>query len=88
MIPALEKLSNKKPFLQIIQAPLSKPFQKTAVLTHFLKGIYDGKTMTPLSAQESYRLSSFATANCLIQINEEVTACNEDEFVTGYLLPA
>jgi molybdopterin molybdotransferase len=88
VIPALEKLSNKKPMLQMIQAPLSKPFQKTAALTHFLKGIYDGKTLTPLDAQESYRLSSFATANCLIQIDEGVTACSEGEFVTGYLLPA
>jgi molybdopterin molybdotransferase len=88
VIPALEKLSNKKPVLKIIQAPLSKPFQKTAGLTHFLKGTYDGKTLTPLNAQESYRLSSFATANCLIQIDEEVTACKEGESVTGYLLPA
>ena len=84
---ALEKLTNRKISLQTIQAPLAKPFQKTTILTHFLKGIYDGKTLTPLNAQESYRLSSFAIANCLIQINEEVTACNEGEFVTGYLLP-
>jgi len=87
VIPALERLSNKKPVLKIIQAPLSKPFQKTALLTHFLKGIYDGKTLTPLNAQESYRLSSFATANCLIQIDEDVTTCNDGEVVTGYLLP-
>jgi molybdopterin molybdotransferase len=87
VIPAIEKLSNKKPLLKIIQAPLSKPFQKTALLTHFLKGIYDGKVVTPLEAQESYRLSSFATANCLIQIDEEITACNEGEFVAVYLLP-
>jgi molybdopterin molybdotransferase len=87
VIPALEKLTNKKPVLKIIRAPLSRPFHKTALLTHFLKGIYDGKTVTPLNAQESYRLSSFATANCLIQIDEEITACNEGEFVTGYLLP-
>jgi len=88
VIPALEKLSNKKPVLEIVRAPLSKPFQKSTALTHFLKGIYDGKTLTPLHAQESYRLSSFATANCLIQIDEEVTACDEGDFVTGYLLPA
>jgi len=88
VIPALEKLSNKKPVLKIIRSPLSKPFQKTALLTHFLKGIYDGNTVTPLDAQESYRLSSFAIANCLIQVDEEITAYNEGEFVTVYLLPA
>jgi len=87
VIPALEKLSNKNPVLKIIRAPLSKPFQKTALLTHFLKGIYDGNTVAPLDAQESYRLSSFATANCLIQVDEEITACNEGEYVKVYLLP-
>ena len=87
VIPAFEKLSNRQPVLKIMQTPLSKPFQKAAGLTHFLKGIYDGKTATPLDAQESYRLSSFATANCLIQINEEVTSCKEGEPVTIYLLP-
>ena len=88
VIPALERLSNKKPVLEIVLAPLSKSFKKTAMLTHFLKGIFDGKTFTPLNAQESYRLSSFATANCLIQIDEPITVCKEGELVTGYLLPA
>jgi len=87
VIPALEKLSNKKPVLKIIQAPLSKPFQKNTGLTHFLKGIYNGKAATPLDAQESYRLSSFATANCLIQIEEEITSLKEGELVDVYLLP-
>jgi molybdopterin molybdotransferase len=87
VIPALEKLSNKKPVLEIIQAPLSKPFQKNTGLTHFLKGIYNGKAATPLDAQESYRLSSFATANCLIQIDEEITSLKEGELVDVYLLP-
>jgi molybdopterin molybdotransferase len=87
VISALEKLSNKKSFLQIIQVPLAKPIQKNTGLTHFLKGIYNGRSALPLEAQESYRLSSFATANCLIQINEEVTACKEGELVDVYLFP-
>jgi molybdopterin molybdotransferase len=87
VIPALEKLSNRKKIVQIIQAPLNKPFQKKAELTHFFKGFYDGETVTPLDAQESYRLSSFAIANCLIQVNEEVTSLNKGELVDVYLLP-
>ncbi len=87
VVPALEKLSSKRPVLQRIKAPLSKPFQKTALLTHFLKGFYDGEAMTPLDAQESYRLSSFARANCLIQIEEGTTHCSAGEWVAGYLLP-
>jgi molybdopterin molybdotransferase len=87
VIPAFEKLSNRKKIVQIIKAPLNKPFQKKAELTHFFKGFYDGETVTPLDAQESYRLSSFAIANCLIQVNEEVTSLNKGELVDIYLLP-
>lgn len=85
---ALEKLSIRKVSLQTLQVPLAKSIQKNTGLTHFLKGVYNGKSALPLEAQESYRLSSFATANCLIQINEEVTACKEGELVDVYLLPA
>jgi molybdopterin molybdotransferase len=87
VIPALEKLSSREKILQTVRAPLSKPFQKNTGLTHFLKGIYNGKTAMPLEAQESYRLSSFATANCLIQIDEEITSLKEGEWVDVYLLP-
>lgn len=84
---ALEKLSRRKVTLQMIKAPLVNPFQKAAGLTHFLKAYYDGKTVMPLGAQESFRLSSFAKANCLVQIDEEVTTYKEAESVDVYLLP-
>ncbi len=87
VIPALEKLSKRKISLQTVTAPLSKSFQKNTGLTHFLKGFYDGKTAMPLDAQESFRLSSFANDNCLIQINEEITSLKEGELVDVYLLP-
>ena len=87
VLPALEKLSKRKLSLQTVRVHLGKAFQKTAGLTNFLKGFYDGKTAIPLDAQESFRLSSFAKANCLIQIEEEVTSLNEGELVDVYLLP-
>jgi molybdopterin molybdotransferase len=87
VIPAIEKLSGRKISLQRLKIPLAKSFQKNTGLTHFLKGFYDGKTVLSLDAQESYRLSSFAKANCLIQIDEEVTSLKEGELVDVYLLP-
>jgi molybdopterin molybdotransferase len=87
VIPALEKLSKRKIGLQTIKVPLAKAFQKNTGLTHFLKGFYNGKTAMPLDAQESFRLSSFAKANCLIQIDEEITSLKEGELVDVYLLP-
>ena len=87
VLTALEKLSKRKIGLQTLQAPLAKAFQKNIGLTHFLKGFYDGKTAMPLDAQESYRLSSFAKANCFIQIGENITSLKEGELVDVYLFP-
>jgi len=85
--PALKKIAKQKTGLRVMQAPLSEPFNKATGLTHFLKGFYDGKKVTTLHAQESYRLSSFANANCLIKIDEEVTVCEKGELVEIHLLP-
>ena len=87
VIPALEKLTKRKIDLQSLQVPLERSFKKAAGLTHFLKGFYNGKTAVPLDAQESFRLSSFAKANCLIQVDEDTTSLKEGELVDVYLLP-
>ena len=84
---AFEKMSKRKKILQTIRAPLAETFKKAAGLTHFLKGSYDGETVTLLGAQESFRLSSFAKANCLVQVDEDVTICEEGELVDIHLLP-
>lgn len=87
VIPALEKLSKREIGLQTIRVPLAKPFQKNTGLTHFLKGFYNDNKVAPLDAQESYRLSSFAKANCLIRVDEDTTSLIEGELVNVYLLP-
>jgi molybdopterin molybdotransferase len=84
---ALERLSCRKEYLRTIRVPLSKPVEKNVGLTYFLKGNYDGKTASPLAAQESYRLSSFAIANCLIRVDQDVTSLKEGDLVEAYLLP-
>ena len=66
---------------------MAKAFQKTTNLTHFLKGFYNGSSVLPLDAQESYRLSSFAKSNCFVKIEEEVMECKEGEQVEVHLLP-
>ena len=85
--PALRKMRQQKTGVRILQASLATEFKKAAGLTHFLKGFYDGETVTPLTAQESYRLSSFAKANCLIKIDEEVTNCQQGDMVEIHMLP-
>jgi molybdopterin molybdotransferase len=73
--------------LPVMHAPLTTALQKPAGLTHFLKAWYDGKTVTPLDAQESYRMSSFAKANCLLQLEEATTSCAAGDTMEIHLLP-
>jgi len=87
VLPALEAMTVKPASVQTIKAPLAAAYTKNAGLTHFLKGNYtDGKAW-PLGAQESFRLSTFAQANCLIGLDEERTHYEAGDVVTVYLLP-
>ena len=72
--------------LPVLRAPLEKSITKPAGLTHFLKAWFNGSVVTPLDAQESYRMSSFAKANCLISVNEETTSCEAGELAEIHLL--
>jgi molybdopterin molybdotransferase len=87
VIPALEQLCNKSFGSKAIEVPLGRTYKKDAGLTHFLKGKYNDDIATPLDAQESYRMRSFAEANCLIQLDEEITNCEEGTVVKVHLLP-
>lgn len=87
VLPALEALSNKKNSIEIVSASLTKNHSKQKGLTHFLKGHFEQGTVTPLGAQESFRLSSFAQANSLICLKEERGDYAEGETVEVYLLP-
>jgi molybdopterin molybdotransferase len=84
---SLNEMTMSDAMLQTIYAPISRNIKKPFGLTHFLKGNYDGESVSPLDAQESFRLSSFAKANCLIVINEEVTESVKGEMVEVHLLP-
>ncbi len=80
-------LSGKNGGLQKIEAKLSKACTKSPGLTHFLKGMYLNGSAIPLNAQESFKLNSFARADCLICLEEAHADYAEGEMVTVYLLP-
>jgi molybdopterin molybdotransferase len=86
VLPALEAMSCGKSRTKIVQAPLTGSYSKTSGLTHFLKGHYENGHVSPLSAQESFRLSSFARANCLICLDEDRTEYKDGEVVEVHLL--
>lgn len=85
--PLLRRYTGHNDQLQQIQAPLAAPHRKEHPLKHFLKGIYANGRVTILTAQESYRMRSFAVANCLVELNEAAVFYQENDIVHLYLLP-
>lgn len=85
--PVLRRISGHADSLATFIAPLETAFDKTVPLTQFLKAVYKNGKVQILSAQESYRMSSFAICNCLVELNEEIRPYNENEPVTIHLLP-
>ncbi|MEJ7693679.1 gephyrin-like molybdotransferase Glp [Daejeonella sp.] len=87
VLPALGLMSSRKTALKSLKVPLKTALKKPAGLTQFLKGYYDGESALDLKAQESFRLSSFAKANCLIKLEEGKIEFTANELVEIHLLP-
>lgn len=87
VLPALENAMGLHAGLQEIKASATHDYPKPIGLTHFLKAFYSDGKATPLHAQESFRLHSFAQANCFIVLPEESAGCKAGENVTVHLLP-
>lgn len=82
-------LQTKRPLqLKTVQTVLATACKKAPGLTHFQKAYFDGQTVLPLTAQESYKLNSFATANCLLVLDGENDEFKANDPVTIHLLPA
>jgi molybdopterin molybdotransferase len=87
VLVAIQHLMAKPlPFIKAVQLPIGADYNKTTGLTHFLKARHaDGQVM-PLDAQESYRMRSFAMANCLIVLDEDRSNYMRGELVEVHLL--
>ena len=87
VLPALEMCMGLPSKLTETTAAVTHDYPKNAGLTHFLKAFYSNGKVTPLHAQESFKLHSFAQANCFIVLPEESLGCKENEQVTIHILP-
>lgn len=85
VLPAFGKLCRRNAALPIQKALLKAHFRKPAGITHFLKGYFDGDLVELLSGQESYKLNSFAKANCLAEIPEQIAELEAGSEVTVHL---
>lgn len=84
--PALEKLMQLPEKTRLVRAAAANDYTKKPGLTHFLKAHYNGTLVTPLHAQESYRLQSYAQTNCLLILEEASNGCKAGDEVFIYLL--
>jgi molybdopterin molybdotransferase len=73
--------------LKTEQLQFAQDYQKKEGLTFFLKGKTNGNTVTALDAQESYKMKSFAMADCLIVLEENRTNYKSGELVEVHHLP-
>ena len=83
---AIEQMTKKKKLMTVERLPLAKAIQKKKGLTQFLKGNCENGVVSALEAQESFRLSSFATANCLIRFEEDQELLAAGDMVEVHLL--
>ena len=87
VVPSLSQLMNTTTsIIQYKSLPLAHSFAKANKLTNFLKAHCTDEKVTILNAQESYRLSSFATANCLVCLGEDEINYNEGDMVEVHLI--
>lgn len=87
VVEALTIMTKQKNGIKITKASLANNYKKNDGLTFFLKGLIEKDKVIPLDAQESYRLSSYAKANCLIFLEEERTEYKQGEIVEVHVLP-
>jgi molybdopterin molybdotransferase len=83
----LDKLSNTRTAMQTVNATLLNPYKKPAGLTHFLKGLYNASNneVQILEGQESFKMKSFAMANCFVELPEALTSVESKQVVKIHL---
>jgi len=88
VLPAIEVMQGKQPTVREVKAEFTGDYRKPAGLTHFLKGRVEEGRVTLLSGQESFRLHSFARANCLVRLEEGRESYQPGDTVQVFMLPA
>lgn len=88
---ALENLSGRSVAMKPCRAQLQSDYQKPAGLTHFLKADlhaaadeHSSSIVFLMGAQESFRLSSFAVSNAIVEIPAETTRVEKGDWVNVY----
>lgn len=87
VVVVMEQMTGRSNLIEHQTLPLLSEIDKKIPLTQFLKATCTLDGVQPLTAQESFRLSSFSTANCLLVLPEEVRIFRKGEDVEVLRLP-
>ncbi len=87
VLPAIRLMYGRDEPAKAVQATLTADVRKVPGLTQFLKAWYENGKVTPMGAQESFRMSTFAIANCFICLHEEGLEYKNGDRVEVHLLP-
>ncbi len=71
---------------EIIRFPLAQSYIKKEGLTHFLKGKIINNEVKLLQAQESYQMSSFEHADCMVQLDENRSTYEAGDLVEVHFI--
>lgn len=87
VLPALKiAMNHPQPFPTELLLPLKGTYRKKPGMTYFLKAKTDLKSVEILPGQESYLLSSFADANCLVVLDESTELIQNNHLVKVHLI--
>lgn len=85
--PLIAYMQNLPNPVKKTEATLSEEVKSPEGLTSFWKGFYQDGYVKALPGQESYKLKSYADANCLIEIHEHITKAEKESNIIIHLLP-
>ncbi|WP_166336604.1 NTP transferase domain-containing protein [Sphingobacterium chungjuense] len=87
VLPAIDRMMQRKSSLRETKAVAANDYQKPAGLTHFIKAYYADGRVEALHAQESYRMQSYARSNALMVLPEDSEGHAKGAEVQLILLP-
>jgi molybdopterin molybdotransferase len=72
VLPALRRMMGMRPEVRpLVRARLTHPLRSRPGLRQFLRGAYDGSSVSPVGGPGSHLLGDLADSNCLIVVPEE-----------------
>ncbi|MDI5949763.1 molybdopterin molybdotransferase MoeA [Flavobacterium yafengii] len=87
VLPAIGIMTERNVKLQAKKMVLTQEYQKQVGMTHFLKASHNNDLVYLETGQESYKLSSFANANCLAIIPENTSKIESGQEIEVHLFP-